>query len=308
VPGVLTVGRCIRARRKERRLTIGDVAKSLSALTEEISALERDERSIDNDLGVTVIRFLDLDRQRLAITDALFSVVRKLRSQPLAGAAHDLLLTGDGRFCEARRASSARSWSDIETIADSMRRILPVPASGKIFSLPFFERLDEIVLPVRDDEYRVEYAVRRLPHGVEARTRVDTASRVFEVAISPEGYRNMTRGFPRMLFTVCHEVGHLVLHRMELTEPSTAGHHPTTRLPWYLTTEWQASAFAIAFIAPTAELLELHDSAGSLSPLDISRRFGCSRDAAEWRLRTIEKRFAKRIARPQDNQIQLPFR
>ena len=304
---MLSVGRIIRARRKERRLTIGDVARTLAALTEDISALERDERAIDDDLGRAVIRLLDLDGARLAATSALISTVRKLRPAMPRAPAHDLLLSDSSRFCEERLAYTPRSWPDIEAIAASMRRLLPVPETGKIVSLNFFERLDEIVLPVRNEEYRVEYAIRRLPYGVEARTRVDTAARLFEIAISPEGYLNMVRHSPRVLFTVCHEVGHVILHRMELVRPAVAA-RSTTRPPPYVTTEWQASAYAIAFIAPEREVLELHDSRGSLSALDICRRFGCSRKAAEWRLETIEKRFMNRIARPPDNQIDLPFR
>ena len=271
----------------------------------DVSALERDEIPAESPVGRAVIRCLELDEPRLLATSALLSSVRKLRPPSAPAQHHELPLTEDERFCETRRAFQSRGWADIELIADTMRRMLPVPARGRLFALDLFERLDELTLPVESDDFRVEYAIRRLPYRVEARTRVDLAARMFEVAISPECYGNMLRGFPRMLFTVCHEIGHLVLHRAELVSPRAS--IAATPLPPYATTEWQASAFAIAFIAPVAELLKLQDELGFLSPLDICRTFGCSREAAEWRLRSAERQLNTRIMRFDSGQMPLPF-
>jgi transcriptional regulator with XRE-family HTH domain len=302
--GVLvTVGRIVRGRRKERSQTMGGLARELVIGTDELSAIEHDEHPLGEAHIRVLARALDLDEGLLHSREGLIAKLRALR---VAAPVHsDRPAVPDDPFFEGRRARSARYRRDIETVAAEMRKTMPVPPQGKISALSFFERLDELTFPVRGEQYRVDYAVRRLAHRVEARTHADVASRTIEIAVSPEAYREMTRGNPRSLFTLCHEVGHVVLHREELVTPdepseSDAAVHPCS------STEWQAQAFAAAFISPLEQVLALHDQIGSLSPVDVHRTFGCSKVAAQRRLEAVERLLPGRIVKF-DDQMLFPF-
>jgi Zn-dependent peptidase ImmA (M78 family) len=116
----------------------------------------------------------------------------------------------------------------------------------------------------------------------------------------------MARSNPRTLFTLCHEVGHVVLHRDELVTPDERTSAEVEALLPYSRTEWQAQCFASAFISPLDQVLALHDEIGSLLPVDLHRKFGCSKAAAQWRLESVEKLLPGRIVKF-DDQLLFPF-
>lgn len=302
--GVLvTVGRMVRGRRKERSQTMGDLAKALVIGTDELSAIEHDEHALTEAEIRALAYALHLDEGHLSARAGFIARLRELRS---AGSAHsDRPPVSHAPFFDDRRARSARTPRAIETIAAEMRKTMPVPPKGKISALSFFERLDELSFLVLGQLYRVDYAVRRLPYRVEARTRAHIESRTIEIAVSPVAYREMVCGNPRTLFTLCHEVAHVVMHRDELVTPDDPA-EAEAAVRSYLSTEWQAYAFAGAFIAPLDQVLALHDEIGSLSPVDVHRTFGCSKAAAQWRLESVDKLLPGRIVKF-DDQLPLVF-
>jgi hypothetical protein len=83
-------------------------------------------------------------------------------------------------------------------------------------------------------------------------------------------------GFHR--FTMCHEVGHLLLHG-NVALPRATGQHK-----WIEDSEWQANTFAAEFMMPVEHLLQLCHS-----PNDVMAVFGVSREAANMRWRKLQE-------------------
>lgn len=83
-------------------------------------------------------------------------------------------------------------------------------------------------------------------------------------------------GFDR--FTMCHEVGHLILHDNVAFSRSTHQHD------WYEDSEWQADTFAAEFMMPVNYLVKL-----CRSPSDISKVFGVSWEAAQLRWKKLQE-------------------
>jgi Zn-dependent peptidase ImmA (M78 family) len=303
---VRSIGEGVRAWRKEAGLSLGALACKLSVFEDELSALEHDERLITADEIRLLEVILGIDGRRLTVHAELTATAQRLRGQinsrPSENSAED---TTDP-FLAHPRARSKRSRRHIEQIATGIRSFLPIPKHGRIRTLELFERLDEIVLMIRGQEYRADYAVRPLAPAVEARTRASRKPGLLEIAVSPKTYDNIERGYPRTLFTVCHEIGHLFLHRDELMALEPDDPTPLDGIPPYWRTEWQADAFAAAIISPFDEVLRLHDAIGSLSPTDVQREFGCSYHAAEHRLITLDRLAPGRIRRS-NLQLHIPF-
>lgn len=71
------------------------------------------------------------------------------------------------------------------------------------------------------------------------------------IYIRSDVYENAFEGNPRSLFTIAHEIGHLLLHKkqnIDLAANSFA--RSTDRIPAYKDPEWQANAFAAELLAP----------------------------------------------------------
>ncbi len=73
----------------------------------------------------------------------------------------------------------------------------------------------------------------------------------------------------RCRFTLCHELGHLLLHGGGALHRSAVKDPPI-----YMSSEWQGDRFAGALLAPTY-LIDVGDTPGS-----IAARFGISHGAA----------------------------
>ena len=80
-------------------------------------------------------------------------------------------------------------------------------------------------------------------------------------------YEGAIKGNPRDRFTLCHELGHYLLHRPELMSYAR-GSVPRFRDP-----EWQANTFAGELMAP-------YDLVKNMSVKEISEKCGMSRQAA----------------------------
>lgn len=88
---------------------------------------------------------------------------------------------------------------------------------------------------------------------------------------------------PRSLFTIAHEIGHLLLHKkqnIDLVENGFA--RSASKVPAYMDPEWQANAFAGELLAP-ANLL------AGMAVEDVVERFGVSHSCAWIQLQQAEK-------------------
>ena len=132
--------------------------------------------------------------------------------------------------------------------------------------------------------------------SVEALTRYDKNSKEIIITLLESTYKNLERDDRRARFTLSHEIAHPVLHLSLLIQLSNIPHRQAALFrgelaqhPSYLDTEWQADAFAAAFLMP-AQGLAILEKLGILSLRTIERRFKVSGSAAEIRLKIFNQR------------------
>lgn len=89
-------------------------------------------------------------------------------------------------------------------------------------------------------------------------------------------YEGAYRGVARDKFTICHEIGHAVLHTPDRVEFARGS------IPKYMQSEWQANRFAAALLAP-------RNLALGMMPVQMSNTFQISMDAANFRYQDLCK-------------------
>ncbi|RTL35397.1 MAG: ImmA/IrrE family metallo-endopeptidase [Rhodocyclaceae bacterium] len=111
-------------------------------------------------------------------------------------------------------------------------------------------------------------------HGLTLLTKKEIRIRedVFEAACKDDGFGR---------FTMCHELGHLLLHEGVGLQRSAG------EMPIYMSSEWQADMFAGALLMPET-LVDLE-----ASPDELMGIFGVSRSAAHVRLKLLKQRKTK---------------
>lgn len=85
--------------------------------------------------------------------------------------------------------------------------------------------------------------------------------------IREDVYEGVARGVPRDRFTLCHELGHYLLHQPERVS------HARGDVPTYRNPEWQANTFA-------AELMAPYHLIKDMTVEEIMEKCGMSRQAA----------------------------
>lgn len=92
-------------------------------------------------------------------------------------------------------------------------------------------------------------------------------------------YANACRGGTRAVFTICHEIGHIILaHKRTINRE-----RPGRQIPVYENSEWQADTFGAEFAMPLPVINQFRlDTPGA-----IARHFGVSRQAAEVRIEKL---------------------
>lgn len=169
---------------------------------------------------------------------------------------------------------SPLSIEDIRGTARRARGVLQLPDS-EIQLVRFLEQLFHFGITV---DVINEREMPGYPLQSEAYCIPDTAT----IYLASETYRKVCRNDPRALFTVFHELGHLILgHSRTLHREQKAG----TNKPYY-DSEWQADQFA-------AEMTMPHDVIMSRklnTPAQIQARFGVSLQAAQTRYEHLRKR------------------
>jgi hypothetical protein len=189
------------------------------------------------------------------------------------------------------------SYTVIERFAVRARSaLLPSePFTKAVSGVDLFEDLDQLEICVGAETLRVSYAVNHLPTGIEGMSTYDQDREEILLTLDPATYLSLFDGVPRALFCLCHELGHVCVHALKLVELSSIPHEVAAlnrgdahRV--YEDTEWQANAFAAAFLMPASGLAELERKGKMLTPQELVRRFNVSFDAARIRLDSFRVR------------------
>ena len=94
--------------------------------------------------------------------------------------------------------------------------------------------------------------------------------------IREDVYNGAVDGIPRDRFTLCHELGHYLLHQPEYVSYARGD------IPTYCQPEWQANTFA-------AELMAPYYLVKNMSISEISSKCGMSKKAAQIQYNTYHK-------------------
>jgi Zn-dependent peptidase ImmA (M78 family) len=198
-------------------------------------------------------------------------------------------------------ADRARSYDGLERVAAYVRSVLKWDTWERMPSgVRVFESLREwsVTVPGRG---KVGVRVRvgaSLPY--EAFTLYDKDRQEFVVVVDEKTYEGLERDRHHDRFTIAHEVGHLVLHGVELVRLS-AIHHTQAALmrgkvpshPAYMDTEWQANGFAAALLMPAPGLLKIENNPTVLHEEGFTQQwFGVSEESATYRWLTFRNRKA----------------
>lgn len=204
-------------------------------------------------------------------------------------------------------AKTAQSYSSIENRASDVRKKIS-PHNSPTDALPGLEIFESL------NKYRIKthaskaipltYEVKPIP--IEALARYDEIHRLIVVTLSEQTYADLECEEPRARFSLCHEVGHAVLHVNELRALSQIPHSEAALMrgdispyPLYYDTEWQADAFSAALLMPASGLFEIEQQ-GILSSSEIQRRYKVSSPAANIRLANYQKRKNELLVRTED--------
>ena len=148
----------------------------------------------------------------------------------------------------------------------------------------------------------INYCVEDLPRSAEALTRFYPEREEIEIVLSESTYNALECDHPRARFSLCHEIGHAVLHPAELIRISRFSMQELALFrqhqkppPVYRDAEWQAEALAGALLMPADGLEYLRNRNGSLSASIVQNHFKVSLAAATSRLRVFGQRRSELI-------------
>lgn len=190
-----------------------------------------------------------------------------------------------------------RSYEELEAIAANVRSIaLPnLGATDPVNGLHLFESVHRYKIQVRRESrlLGLDTAIRDdLPDGVEAVTMFEDG--VIVICLTEDSYSKLERGAPRATFTVCHEIGHGVLHAPVLRTMRQMPHaaeglyRGTMEHPPYQDSEWQANAFAGALLMPADGVVSILRDGGTEH--DVANVFHASLHAARIRVQQVSRR------------------
>lgn len=193
------------------------------------------------------------------------------------------------------RADSPRSHQSIEDISKLARTLLfpnCAPEQGLPSGVELLEAMETCKVKVEGQWYWVKTEVARMPSSVLAEARYLEDESSFIIRVSEATYEALIENNGRARFSVCHELGHIVLHDAQLIRLSHIPHvqaalqraaAPEHKVFW--DTEWQADSFAASFLVPTDGLKALRSQRGGwLSSSAVSTTFGVSNESATIRI------------------------
>lgn len=170
--------------------------------------------------------------------------------------------------------ASSLSRDKVRALANLLRRKLRLDPTEPVDVI----RLLEVVFPAAFSAYgfTYQYVPPNEMRGVHGLT--DPVNHI--IYINEIVYRDAARGVGRDRMTIAHELAHYLLH--DGVTLGLARKAAGESIPAYMDPEWQASAFAAELLMP-AEYIK------DMSVDEIVRRYGVSRQAAQYQ-RTVLKR------------------
>lgn len=201
------------------------------------------------------------------------------------------------------RASRGLSYLAIERIStDARARLVPhLGPRDPVNGLALVEELFNHQVDVRGEPYQLQFSVEEeLKLPVEARCKFNSSDNMLWMELSLRTYLSLEGQNPRALFTVAHELGHLFMHGETLIRRPDQYHNSYDKPPAmerrrrvshkvYEDTEFQANAFAAAFLMPAQGLTDLRYQKRRRVKI-TQQRFGVSQSAAMCRWKTIDER------------------
>lgn len=166
-------------------------------------------------------------------------------------------------------AALPRSRKDIRALTRKLRKLLGLE------NKPYFPVLEVIENIFGDPEvFGLEIEVMSLAEmPTEYALTYPNQNRM---KIREDVYYGALAGNPRDRFTLCHEIGHYLLH------DSKDIAYARGSIPAYMDPEWQANCFAAELMAPAHLIREM-------SVQEISEKCGMSFQAAEIQFNTLHK-------------------
>lgn len=196
------------------------------------------------------------------------------------------------------RADRAYSYRKLERVATYVRNMLNCSPTEAINTLRLFDGLDIKVRDGSGQAIPIQGGVIEL-NDSEGFSKYDRDRRVIEILASSKIYDWLEEGYPRGGYFVAHELGHCFLHTDQLVrlaqmpKAQQAALHRGGQVvshETYQDTEWQANAFASAFLMPACGLLALEQKFDKLSSSIITEHFRVSAQAASYRLNLYNAR------------------
>lgn len=166
----------------------------------------------------------------------------------------------------------ARSRVDIETLARDVRGLFGINGDDRASMLPLLEH----VLP----EVMDGYEFRVVEDGAIGTAEAITDFMKPIITFTNSVYQRLRVANGRARFTAAHELGHLLMHTGRGVGYARGNVKP------YQCPEWQADAFAGAFMMPS------NGFRGLSSVDEAAALFGVSRSAAQTRAKTLGVRLA----------------
>lgn len=164
--------------------------------------------------------------------------------------------------------SAALSRKDIRELTMELRKICGL--QEKLY-FPVVEFI-EWVLGNPDNDFDYEIVPEREMEDTYGTT--NTSCNVMR--IREDVYDGAVNGKPRDRFTLCHELGHFLLHQPKYVNYARGD------IPIYCQPEWQANTFA-------AELMAPYSLVRNMTADEIAKECGMSKQAANIQYRTYHK-------------------
>jgi len=165
------------------------------------------------------------------------------------------------------------SQAQIRTSALHVRGVLQI---DQVLDLPVFtEKLFHygITIDVVEDHHPL-FALA----GVEASCEVESAT----IYLTATTYEAVRFNVPRARFTICHELGHLLLGHKKLLHRGASNQPPRV----FEDSEWQADTWAAEFLMPLDQMRQLNLRSAD----QIQSKFGVSQQAATNRAAYVQKK------------------
>lgn len=164
-----------------------------------------------------------------------------------------------------------KSRKEIWSYVKNIRMVLGIENKYYFNIVNFIEKILPCIMPdfvleiVPDDELKDKYA--------------ETLPLQFLIRVRESTYNGACNGINRDRFTLAHELGHLLMHRQDI---SLAQYCNKNQIAAYEDAEWQANIFAAEILAPSYLVKDLDE-------IKISELCGISQDCASHQLDNIRK-------------------